>query len=144
MATGQRRLDLIHRPGGGPDGGQQFGPYRIESLLTEAEEGAFTAYRVRVGPHQRTNVSYHRSAEEVYFVLAGSGTAVLDGKDYPLRAGDFLRLPPGTTHGFVTGDEALEMLDLHAPGCRPDRDVYFVGETPAGVHHGGAKKGKNF
>jgi hypothetical protein len=25
------------------------------------------------------------------------------------------------------------MLDIHAPGCRPDRDVYFVGgEVPSG------------
>ena len=24
------------------------------------------------------------------------------------------------------------MLDLHTPGSRPDRDVYFVGEVPPG------------
>jgi hypothetical protein len=37
------------------------------------------------------------------------------------------------THGFVTGDEPLEMLNIHTPGSRPDRDVYFVdSETPEG------------
>jgi hypothetical protein len=30
------------------------------------------------------------------------------------------------THGFVTGDQALEMLNIHTPGCRPDRDTYFL------------------
>ena len=28
--------------------------------------------------------------------------------------------------------EALDMLDIHTPGSRPDRDVYFVGDVPPG------------
>jgi mannose-6-phosphate isomerase-like protein (cupin superfamily) len=127
-----RSLEILHRPSGDLARGQQFGPYHIECLIEEHEEGAGTAYRVRIAPHQRTSVSYHRIAEEFYFVVAGSGVAILDGREVPLRAGDFLRLPPGTTHGFVTGEEALELLDLHTPGCRPDRDVYFVGAVPDG------------
>lgn len=129
-------LPLIHRRSGDPAQTQRLGPYVIESLLRDGEEGAGTVYRVRIEPHQRTSVSYHRVAEEYYFVLAGSGTALLDGREFPLKAGDFLRLPPGTTHGFLTGDEALEMLDIHTPGCRPDHDVYFVDEVPEGF--GGA------
>lgn len=126
------RLGLVHRASGDPDQSQALGPYRIEALLTEAEEASGTAYRVRVEPRQRTAVSYHKLAEEFYFVLAGSGTALLNGESHELRAGDFLRLPPGTTHGFVTGEAALELLNIHIPGCRPNRDVYFVGDRPEG------------
>jgi mannose-6-phosphate isomerase-like protein (cupin superfamily) len=91
-----------------------------------------TAYRVRIAPRSTTSVSYHKLAEELYYVLSGQGTAILDGQPFNLKTGDFLRLPPGTTHGFVTQDEELVMLDIHSPGSRPDRDVYFVGETPQG------------
>jgi mannose-6-phosphate isomerase-like protein (cupin superfamily) len=132
MPNMTRALQLIHRASGDPACAQQLGPYRIEALLSEAEEGASTAYRVRIEPRQRTSISYHRVAEEFYFVLSGRGTAFLDGQPFALRPGDFLRLPPGTTHGFETEDEALEMLDLHMPGCRPDRDTYFVDGTPEG------------
>src|SRR5437868_14638225 len=118
-------LALIHRASGDPQRVQRLGPYQIETLLAPAEEGAGTVYRVRIDPHQRTSVSYHKVAEEYYFVLAGRGTALLNGQPHPLRAGDFLRLPPGTTHGFVTEDEPLDMLDIHTPACRPDHDVYF-------------------
>jgi mannose-6-phosphate isomerase-like protein (cupin superfamily) len=124
--------DILHHPADAPLPRAQLGPYDIQSLIAPSEEAALTAYRVRIAPHSTTAVSYHCVAEEIYFVIAGSGTAVLNGNPVPLRPGDFLRLPPGTTHGFVTTDEALEMLDLHAPGSRPDRDVYFVGATPAG------------
>ena len=126
-------MKLIHRPSGDPDRTQRLGPYILESLIDADEEGAGTAYRVRIAPHERTAVSYHRVAEEYYYVLSGRGVAILDGREYPLVPGDFLRLPPGTTHGFVTGDEPLEMLDIHTPGSRPDRDVYFVdGAAPEG------------
>lgn len=128
----ERRLPLVHRATGERRNAQALGPYLIETLLLPNEEGAMTAYRVRIEPGQRTSVSYHRVAEEIYFVLAGSGVALLNGARYPLKPGDFLRLPPGTTHGFITAAEPLDMLDIHAPGCRPDHDVYFVGETPEG------------
>jgi mannose-6-phosphate isomerase-like protein (cupin superfamily) len=129
MASSLRVLHV--REGEGTDTAR-LGPYEIETLIPVADEGSATAYRVRIEPHQRTATSYHKLAEELYLVLSGSGVAVLDGVEYQLRAGDFLRLPPGTTHAFITGDEALVMLDVHTPGSRPDRDVFFIGETPQG------------
>ncbi len=123
-------LNLIHRRSGDPARERRLGPYRLESLIDAHEERAGTVYRVTIAPRERTSVSFHRVAEEWYYVLSGGGTAVLNGQEYPLAAGDFLRLPPGTTHGFVTQEEALEMLNMHVPGSRPDRDVYFVEREP--------------
>ena len=126
-------LELIHRRSGNTAQIRHLGPYAIESLIDRPEEGRATIYRVSIVPHERTRISYHRVAEEYYFVLTGHGTAVLDGQEYRLEAGDFLRLPPGTTHGFMTAGEPLEMLNVHTPGCRPDRDTYFAdGEPPEG------------
>ncbi len=125
-------IPLIYRSSGDPQRTEHLGPYAIEALIEPHEEGAGTVYRVGIGPHCRTNISYHQVAEEYYFVLKGSGTAILNGEERMLRAGDFLRLPPGTTHGFATGTDALEMLNIHTPGCRPDRDVYFVDAVPEG------------
>ena len=125
-------LRIVHYRGSSPSFVQHLGPYKIESLVAPEDESAATAYRVRIEPHQTTGVSYHKVAEEFYYVLSGSGTAILNGEPFKLATGDFLRLPPGTTHGFVTQEEELVMLDFHTPGSRPDHDVYFVGMTPAG------------
>lgn len=130
-------LEILHRASGDAGRVQRLGPYFIEALIDRAEEGRGTAYRVRIEPHSTTAVSYHKIAEEFYFVLAGRGRALLDGCPHDLKPGDFLRLPPGTTHGFITTDEPLEMLDIHTPGSRPDHDVYFVGEAPPGFGGGG-------
>lgn len=121
--------ELIHRSSGLSNSSRELGPYKIEALLTEAEEAAGTAYRVRIEANQHTDASFHRVAEEFYFVLSGTATAILDGSSFAIKPGDFLRLPPGTRHAFVTSDEPLEMLDIHIPGCRPGRDTYFVRES---------------
>lgn len=110
----------------------QLGPYGITSLIAPDETGAFTAYHVTIAAHQTTSISYHKISEEIYYVLSGSGVAILNGARVNLRSGDFLRLPPGTTHGFITHEEPLAMLDFHSPGSRPDHDVYFVGDPPPG------------
>lgn len=125
-------LAVIHRHVGDPGRTRRLGPYVIEALIDRPEAGAGTVYRVTIAPGQRTAISYHQIAEEYYFVLAGDGVAVLDAREYLLQKGDFLRLPPGTTHGFLAGPDGLEMLDIHAPGCYPDHDTYFVDATPEG------------
>jgi len=130
MPAGQELYAIIHRRSGDPDRTQQLGPYRLETLIDPHEERAGVVHRVFVAPGERTSVSYHRIAEEFYFVISGRGIAILNGREYGLGPGDFLRLPPGTTHGFLTADEPLDLLDIQVPGCRPDRDVYFVDGPP--------------
>lgn len=124
---------LIVRTAGKDDSLKQLGPYGIETLILPEEEIGTTAYRVKVQADSSTSTSYHQIAEEIYYVLAGEGVAILNGEEHELKAGVFLRLPPGTKHAFRAGSNGLEMLDIHAPGCTPDRDVYFVGgEVPEG------------
>lgn len=123
---------ILHVRDDGSGERQQLGPYEIESLIAREDEAAVTAYRVSIAARSTTSISYHKLAEEFYYVLSGNGIAILNGEHHELKTGDFLRLPPGTTHGFITHEEPLVMLDLHTPGSRPDRDVYFVGETPPG------------
>lgn len=125
-------MNVIHRRGADASRREALGPYVIESLIDPDEERAGTVYRVVIGAGTTTSTSYHARAEEYYYVLAGEGTLVLEGRDVPVAAGDFLRLPPGLTHAFVTAAVPLELLNVHTPGCRPDRDTFFVGEVPEG------------
>lgn len=125
-------MKLVHRSSADPSRAKRLGPYEIESLIDPEEERAGTVYRVRIEAGQTTSQSYHARAEEYYYVLAGSGTIVLDGAPRTVRQGDFLRLPPGTVHAFITDAQAIELLNVHTPGCRPDRDTFFLDSTPDG------------
>jgi quercetin dioxygenase-like cupin family protein len=127
---GSMSQTIICRAAGRPAHVQQLGAYRIEPLIERQEENSGTAYRVQIAPNQHTATSYHAEAEEYYYVLSGSGSVILDGEEHSLTTGHFLRLPPGTRHAFVAGEKGLEMLDIHTPGCWPDRDTFFVDAVP--------------
>ncbi|MSR32115.1 MAG: cupin domain-containing protein [Gemmataceae bacterium] len=128
---GEKGKILVRQPDS-PGQVKQLGPYGIESLISTEEEDRATAYRVSIAAGKKTGTSYHQLAEELYFVVSGSGRAWLDGKEEVLKTGVFLRLPPGTRHAFEAWEEGLELLNIHTPGCRPNRDVHFEGGPPPG------------
>ncbi|HXF97629.1 MAG TPA: cupin domain-containing protein [Gaiellaceae bacterium] len=61
---------------------------------------------------------WHREAEEVYVVLAGSGRCRLNGETVEVRPLDALRVGPAVTRRFEAGPEGLELLVFspHHPG----------------------------
>ncbi len=97
----------------------------IDQLLPKEACSQFSAYRVKMKPHQVKKTSYHKVGEELYYVLDGQGSAVLDGKEYVLSKGCFFRVPPNTLHQFITEDDILDLLNFHSPPVFSDHDTYF-------------------
>ena len=66
----------------------------------------------------------HSAEEEIFVVLGGSGTLLLDEKEHPLRRGHVVGRPPGTrvAHSFRAGDEDLTYL---AYGTREPNDIAY-------------------
>ena len=53
----------------------------------------------------------HDQVEEVFYIVRGKGTAIINGEERPVKAGDILVVAPGTTHGLRnTGDDVLEHI----------------------------------
>ncbi len=64
-----------------------------------------------VKPGQREAFAHrHRTAEEVYVVLGGSGRVKLDDDVVDLAPLDAVRVSPGTTRTFEGGPDGLEVL----------------------------------
>jgi mannose-6-phosphate isomerase-like protein (cupin superfamily) len=59
----------------------------------------------------------HRTQEEVYVVVAGSGRARLDDEIIELRASDALRVAPAVIRSFEAGPDGLDMICIG--GRRP-------------------------
>lgn len=53
----------------------------------------------------------HSDIEEVFYIVRGSGVAILDGKKIPVRAGDVVPIPAGVRHGMQNdGSDTLENI----------------------------------
>lgn len=104
--------------------------------LSEVQEARFP--RTDLGAEQ-TGMSYlivrpgrreafahrHRTAEEVYLVLAGSGRVKLDDGLEELTRFDIVRVSPGVVRRFEAGPDGLEVLVF---GPRVESDAEIVKE----------------
>ena len=76
------------------------------------------------GPHNR-----HRGADQWLFVVAGSGTAIVNDRRYALRAGTLLLIERGDTHEVRnTGAVDLKTLNIYLPPAYTRHAI----ELPAG------------
>lgn len=48
----------------------------------------------------------HRQNEEIYAILDGKGTAVIDGESVALSAGDWIRIAPAAKRQFIASSES--------------------------------------
>jgi len=77
----------------------------------------------------------HRTAEEIYVVLAGSGKVKLDDDLVPLAPLDAVRVSPGVARSFEAGPDGLSVLifgpHVDSDGVRVDD---FWKEAPDRAH----------
>ncbi|WCB94122.1 hypothetical protein DSM104299_02850 [Baekduia alba] len=88
--------------------------FRMATQALELEHSGLSYQRVPPGyrfPYGHT----HRTQEEVYVVLRGSGRMKVDDEIVALQAWDAVRLPPGAWRGYEAGPEGLEILVIGAP-----------------------------
>ena len=64
----------------------------------------------RIKPGQRMFGHTHKTDEEIYVVLSGSGDALLGDERHDLKPMDALRVAPGTLRAFASGPDGLELL----------------------------------
>ena len=55
-------------------------------------------------------VHHHKKNEEIYFISAGSGKAVIDGKTVELATGDWLKINPAGKRQFFAGAQGMSYV----------------------------------
>ncbi len=76
---------------------------------------SFRLNYVEVAPGGSSRSHLHRW-EQVNYVMAGSGHVRVDGENWSIQAGDWIRLEPGEDHCYVnTSRETLVLLGVLGP-----------------------------
>lgn len=141
MSDAIRNLDALEWQDFG--GGAAFGGRRAKvSAAIGCKKLGCSLYELAPGK-RAFPYHAHLANEELYYVLEGSGTLRLDGAEHPVRAGDFVALPPGphSAHQLVnTGDSPLRFL---AVSTMEEPDVVQYPDTgKIGVFAGSAPGGR--
>jgi uncharacterized cupin superfamily protein len=112
-----------------PDPGERFVALRRQLGVT-----TFGLNEIVLEPGQRGRIHRHRHQEEVYVVLDGTLTLVIEGSDHELERGELARVGPELRRQLVNrGPERLIMLALGGATEHAGRDglAYPDWETPA-------------
>lgn len=79
-------------------------------LVLDVEDESMTI-KVTLNPGHKMNYHSHENRDEVWTVISGSGTAVLDGKEQAVQAGDVLRMNAGCKHTVIAETE-LKLIEV--------------------------------
>src|SRR6185436_12351344 len=78
------------------------------SLIVKAspEQGTETNITIvqKIKPGKGTGLHYHDDADEIFYVIEGSGIAVLGPKTYNIESGDFIFVPKNLDHKLRKND----------------------------------------
>ena len=109
----------------------------------EPEPGAFEqlGINIRVLEPGQPNCLYHReNLQEDFLVLSGECLLLVDGEERPLKAWDFVHMPPDVDHVFVgAGDGPSAILMVGARS--PDEELFYPAEEVAQKHGAAAEQG---
>lgn len=82
----------------------------------------------RLLPGAKTTAHYHPRAEEIYYILEGTGRMQIGDELRDVGPGDAIAIPPGAIHQITsTSDITLKFLCCCAPGYE-HADTVLVGE----------------
>lgn len=97
-------------------------------LISRQDAGEDVAAWAHAVDIDGAKLHYHKRATELYYVLDGDGTVLLDGVEHAVRKGSIVHIPPGVVHG-ATG--RMRVLVVGIPDIS-DGDLFFpdTGEGP--------------
>ncbi|HWH96589.1 MAG TPA: cupin domain-containing protein [Baekduia sp.] len=96
---------------------------RFQSLRRELGIGAFGMNVITLAPRQRGRIHSHDRQEEVYLVLEGRLTLVVEGAEQAIAKNGVVRVGPGVRRQLVNrGPGTLLLLALGGSGEHVGRD----------------------
>ena len=71
---------------------------QIRPLIEEADEAAAEVHHVEI---DRAKLHYHKKTDEVYYIIDGQGTMILDDETIELHRGVVVYVPRGVKHKAI-------------------------------------------
>lgn len=113
-----------------PDSQERFVALRRQLGVT-----TFGINQMVLQPGQRSRIHRHKRQEEVYLVLEGQLSLIVEGEESTLSAGELIRVAPAIRRQLINrGPDRLLLLALGADGDHQGRDgeafAAWEDETP--------------
>ena len=76
-------------------------------------------------PGIHSGAHYHSATDEIDYIVKGQANLTMNGKDYPVKAGDLIYVPPFNVHDYVAvGNETFQIMAFFMPAFDGKDRVY--------------------
>ena len=86
---------------------KSWGSYRV----LDVEEDSMTV-KVTLNPGHHMNYHSHEKRDEVWTVISGTGTTIVDGMEQPVKPGDVVTMSAGCKHTVIAGESGLMLMEM--------------------------------
>lgn len=86
---------------------KSWGSYRV----LDVEEDSMTV-KVTLNPGHHMNYHSHEKRDEVWTVISGTGTTIVDGMEQPVKPGDVVTMSAGCKHTVIAGESCLMLMEM--------------------------------
>ena len=103
----EREKDIAVNEKGPHDGGGESIAYSFFSKVNDFKL-VFRKRTLKPG----SSIGYHlQEKDEIYYIVSGTGEMTINGKSFPVSAGDAVLTHPGNSHGLKpTGNAELSLM----------------------------------
>jgi mannose-6-phosphate isomerase len=97
-------------------------PWGSFTVLEEAEH--YKVKRIEVLPAKRLSYQKHKFRQEHWFIVAGTGTVILDGVEHIVPTGAAIDIPHGAAHRMCNlHDELLVFIEIQRGSYFGEDDI---------------------
>ena len=90
--------------------------YRLDLVTPDKGAKEMGGFLVIIPPGGEMPYHYHEKRESLIFLIKGEATEIVEGKEYPVKAGEVLSIPAIEKHKLINrSDEDLRYLEFFAP-----------------------------
>lgn len=86
--------------------------------LIDTGDGPVRAYSFATAPNADSPEHCHARSTEIFLVVKGSGSLVVEGSEVRISKGDVVILDPGEFHFVRSGPEPVQLLCVVAPNLQ--------------------------
>lgn len=86
---------------------KSWGSYRV----LDAADNSLTV-RVTLNPGHGMNYHSHVHRDEIWNVIRGTGTAIIDGVEKQIKSGDVISMKAGCKHTVFAGETGLQLIEV--------------------------------
>jgi mannose-1-phosphate guanylyltransferase len=104
---------------------RRWGHYRVIDYLKYEEGNEVLTKRIFIQAGKNISYHYHNKRSEIWTMISGEASVIMNEKPYQVKAGDVVRIPEGTKHS-IFAESDVEFIEVQSGTELVEEDVVRI------------------